>query len=41
MRHVDLRGEATAVIAKPAVALWCDPAVWYVVWVCGCVGCGG
>ena len=41
MRHADLRGEAAAVIAKPALALLCDTVVRYVVWVCGCVGCGG
>ena len=38
MRHVDLRREATAVIAKAASALLYDIAVWYLVWVCGRVG---
>ena len=42
MRHVDLRREARAVIAKAASALLYDTAVWYLVWVCGtwngCVG---
>ena len=41
MRHADLRREATAVIAKAASALLYDTAVWYLVWVCGCVFCGG
>ena len=40
MHHADLRGEATAVIAKAAPALLYDTAVWYLVWVCGtCYGC--
>ena len=39
MRHADLRREATAVIARAASALLYDTAVvWYLVWVCGCVG---
>ena len=41
MRHADLRPEAQAVMAKPALALLYDTAVWYLVWVCGCVLCGG
>ena len=41
MRHADLRREVTAVIAKPASALLYDIAMWYVVWMCGCVFCGG
>ena len=41
MRHADLRREATSAIAKPPLALWCNTAVWYLVWVCGCVLCGG
>ena len=41
MRHADLRREATAVIAKAASALLYDTAVWYLVWVCGCVFCCG
>ena len=35
MHHADLRGEATAVIAKAAPALLYDTAVWYLVWACG------
>ena len=38
MHRADLRGEATAVIAKAASALLYDTAVWYLVWVCGRVG---
>ena len=38
MRCADLRRRATAVIAKPASALLYDTSVWYLVWVCGCVG---
>ena len=40
MRHADLRRESAAVIAaKPASALlYGVTAVWYLVWVCGCVG---
>ena len=41
MRHPDLRREATGVIAKAASALLYDTAVWYLVWVCGYVFCGG
>ena len=41
MRHADLWRKATAVIAKTASALLCDTAVWYLVWVCACVLCGG
>ena len=41
MRHAGLRREATAVIAKAASALFYDTAVWYLVWVCGRVCCGG
>ena len=41
MRHANLRRETTAVIAKPASALLYDTAVWYLVWVCGRVLCGG
>ena len=41
MRHADLPREATAVIAKAASALLYDTAVWYLVWVCGRVFCGG
>ena len=38
MRHADLRREAAAVIpAKPASELLYDTAVWYLVWVCGCL----
>ena len=40
MRHADLHREATAVIAKAASALLYNTAVWYLVWVCGCVFCG-
>ena len=32
MRPVDLRREATAVIAKAASALFYDTAVWYLVY---------
>ena len=35
VRHADLRGEATAVLAKAASPLLYDTAVWYLVWVCG------
>ena len=41
MCHADLRREATAVIAEPTSALLYDTAVWYLVWVSGCVLCGG
>ena len=44
MYHADVRREEAAVTAvKPGSALLCDPAVWYLVWVCGraCVFCGG
>ena len=39
MRHADPRRAATAVIAKAASALSYDTAVWYLVWVRGCVLC--
>ena len=38
MHHADLQRESTAVIAKPTSALLYDSAVWYPVWVYGCVG---
>ena len=38
MRHADLRGGETAVLAKEASALLYDTAVWYLVCVCGRVG---
>ena len=38
MRHADLRRGATAMIAKAALALLYDTAVWYLVWVCGRTG---
>ena len=41
MRAADLRREAIAVITKPAPVLLYDTAVWYLVWVCGCVLCDG
>ena len=42
-RHDDLRREGAVMTAKPASALFCDTALWHVVWVCGRVGvfCGG
>ena len=40
MHHAGLRRETTAVVAKAASALLHDTAVWYLVWVCGCVFCG-
>ena len=41
MRYADLRLEATAVIAKPELALLYDTAVWYLLWVCERVGVWG
>ena len=38
MRHANLQREAKAVVAKAASALLYDPAVWFLVWVCGRVG---
>ena len=41
MHHADLRRRATAAIAKLVSALLYDTALWYLVWVCGCVFGGG
>ena len=38
VRHVDLRREATTVIANATSTMLYDTAVWFLVWVCGRVG---